>query len=168
MTAGMLTQPGWLQAATQLLGTREVVGPDSNPIIVGWTQRMQLWIRQYYTDDDIPWCALFVNHCLLEAGIKGTNSLAARSFETWGVPLGEPALGAVLVFTRAGGGHVGFYVGERADAFRVRGGNQSNTVSDTWVAKSRLTAIRWPASLPLPIGGRIALSVSGSVSSNEV
>ena len=160
--------PAWLQVATGYLGTKEVTGKGSNPTILKWAKKAGGWIANFFTDDDIPWCALFVNACLDEAGLKGTGSLAARSFETWGRPLPEPALGAVLVFSRNGGGHVGFYLGENSTRFRVRGGNQGNAVSDTWILKSRLTAIRWPTAGTDPSGGPIQLADDGSpVSTNE-
>jgi uncharacterized protein (TIGR02594 family) len=55
---------------------------------------------------------------------------------------GSPAaaLGDVLVFVRNGGGHVGLYVGEDASAFHLLGGNQSDRVCITRLAKSRLYA----------------------------
>lgn len=160
--------PPWYLAATSYLGVKEVVGKGSNPIIIQWAKRAKGWIAGFFTDDDIPWCALFVNACLDEAGIKGTNSLAARSFQEWGQPCG-PMIGAVLVFQRLGGGHVGFYVGETAEWYRVRGGNQGNKVSDTWIAKGRLIGMRWPTAVPLPVDGKPVLLAYDQVaaSTNE-
>lgn len=144
---------------------------------MNWARRLGGWIASFYTKDEIPWCALFVNGVLDECGIKGTNSLAARSFENWGRMLRTPAVGAVLVFTRKGGGHVGFYVGERDDAYRVLGGNQSDAVTETWIDKGRLLAggIRWPyrfadgTPIPLPAEPRrVLLDDDGApVSSRE-
>lgn len=159
--------PRWFEIAGSYLGQKEVVGKGSNPVILGWAQQFGGWIRSYFTDDDIPWCALFVNAVLKQAGLKGTNSLAARSFEKWGYRLDEPAVGAILVFGRNGGGHVGFYVAERKDAFLVRGGNQGNAVTDTWISKSRLLAIRWPFTEPAPTSGPVFKDGSGALSKNE-
>jgi uncharacterized protein (TIGR02594 family) len=162
--------PKWLEIATRYLGVQEVVGPGSNPTILRWAKQLGGWIKSFFVDDDIAWCALFVNACLDEAGFKGTNSLAARSFATWGLELAEPALGAVVVFSRKGGGHVGFYLGERKSdgAIRVRGGNQSNQVSDTWLPKSRLLTYRWPVDATLPTTGHVWLSATGGpLSVNE-
>jgi hypothetical protein len=60
-------------------------------------------------------------------------------------------VGAVLVFKRAGGGHVGFYMGEDPDgqALQVLGGNQADQVSVTRIMRNRLFAARWPDGLPL-------------------
>jgi len=50
----------------------------------------------------------------------------------------------VLVFDRAGGGHVGFYVGEDLTSYDVLGGNQGDRVSIMRLEKSRCVARRWP------------------------
>jgi hypothetical protein len=54
------------------------------------------------------------------------------------------APGAVLVFEREGGGHVGFYVGEDSTHYHVLGGNQGDAVSIVRIARSRSIARRWP------------------------
>lgn len=162
-----MTEPRWLAIARRYRGTNEVAGARSNPVITGWAKQLGGWIASFYRDDSIPWCALFVNAVLAEAGLKGTGSLAARSFEQWGEKLAAPAPGAVLVFVRKGGGHVGFYVGESVDAFRVFGGNQSNRVNEIWVAKSRLTAIRWPAGEAKPQPARVVRRRADALSQNE-
>ena len=54
-----------------------------------------------------------------------------------------------MVFWRisehSGKGHVGFYTGEDDDAYRILGGNQSNSVCYQWVSKTRFKAALWPA-----------------------
>lgn len=158
----------WLDIARRYLGTKEIPGAKSNPVILQWITRFRGWVRSFYTSDDIPWCALFVGACLSEAGVSHTNSLAARSYETYGIALTQPSLGCIMVFTRNGGGHVGFYLGERTDAYRILGGNQSDAVTETWVSKARHTATRWPAEWGLPVTGRILLANNGQpVSTNE-
>ena len=63
----------------------------------------------------------------------------------------------------------GFYVGENETAFLVYGGNQSNTVGFTWIAKSRLLGARRPAyKVGEPKNVRkIQLSETGELSTNE-
>lgn len=161
-------EPRWLTIARNYIGVTEIPGAKSNSTILGWAKWLKGWFKSFFTDDDIPWCAVFVNACLGEAGVTGTGTLAARDFEKWG-RTGPLALGAILVFKRPTGGHVGFYMGEREDgALRVLGGNQSNTVSEIWIERARLTGIRWPETEPLPNSGRIKLASNGDpVSTNE-
>ena len=61
----------------------------------------------------------------------------------------QPITGAVLVFERGLGGHVGFAVGQDDTNFFVLGGNQADTVTIARTAKSRLLGARWPATVPV-------------------
>ncbi len=118
----------------------------------------------------LPWCGDFVETCIalaLSAEPMVTNPYYALNWAKFGVAMKEAALGQVLVFKRDGGGHVGFYVGEDATRFRVLGGNQSNSVSEAWIAKSRLYARRWPSTYPLPKPAVIRVTAAGATSTNE-
>jgi len=163
-------EPIWLSVARAFLGLAELPGPQSNPVILRWAK--DIGAPAWYDNDDKAWCAVFVSRLLLACHLPpvgaGYDLLRARSFESWGRALAAPAPGAVLVFSRPEGAHVGLYLGERADAYRVLGGNQGNAVSETWIAKGRLTAIRWPDGVPLPLDGPVTLRADGArVSSNE-
>ena len=72
-----------------------------------------------------------------------------------------------MVFSRTGGGHVGFYVGEDKDAYHILGGNQSDMVSIARVAKDRHVATRWPNTYPLSKTGRVNLTSTTRLSRNE-
>ena len=148
------------------MNTREVAGDGNNPKIIDWAKQLGGWVAGYFNADSIPWCGLFVAHCFQACGYKGPqNPLSALAWKDWGVS--APAVeGALLVFQRPGGGHVGFYVGENDVAYRVRGGNQSDMVCDTWVSKDRLVGIRWPEGETI-VGRPIRLNNSGQLSTNE-
>jgi uncharacterized protein (TIGR02594 family) len=96
------------------------------------------------------WCAGFVNASLEQSGVKGTNSLAARSFQNWGQPVQEPQVGDVAVFSRPSAGpqagHVGFYAGTNPDGtIKVLGGNQGDKVSYSSYPDNRLLGYRRPS-----------------------
>ena len=59
----------------------------------------------------------------------------------------KSASGAVLVFSRGSGGHVGFAMGHDDTHFYVLGGNQSDAVTIARIAKSRLLGARWPVTI---------------------
>lgn len=166
-------EPIWMREARRFMGLKEVAGPSSNPTILGWAKRLGGWTASFYTNDDIPWCGLFVSNVLattLPQEFLPTNPLGALNWRTFGREV-SPALGAILVFSREGGGHVGFYVGEDETHFHVLAGNQSNMVSITRIPKERLVAggVRWPKTGEAPVGGRVLLSPSGApVSKSEV
>ncbi len=163
-------EPSWMREARRLMGTREIPGSKSNPVILSWAKALSGWVASFYKDDDTAWCGLFMAHCFgltLPIEPLPSNPLSALAWSQFGQGLREPALGALLVFSREGGGHVGLYVGEDADSYHVLGGNQSNSVSITRVAKSRCVGIRWPKSGERLVGGRIRLQPNGEVSRNE-
>lgn len=124
----------------------------------------------------IPWCADAMETAIRLSlpdepfpGKVGANPYYALNWLDFGL-VTEPCYGAIAVFFRDGGGHIGNLVGIGADGtkLRIRGGNQGNTVCDTWIVASRLKGYRWPktykgAKLPVPI-----MNSSGAViSTNE-
>ncbi len=160
-----MTDPRWLTIARSYIGVREIKGPRHNPTIIGWLRKLGSWIK----DDETPWCGTFMAAVMQEAGLPYPREFPrAKAWADWGANLRESAVapGAVLVFERKGGGHVGFYVGEDASAFHVLGGNQGDAVSITRISKARCIAIRWPRGEPV-IGKPVLLAASGSVSENE-
>ncbi len=159
----------WMVEATRLIGTTEVAGKGNNPDILDWARPLDL----SYNADEIPWCGLFTCHCLtatLPDEPVPSQPLAARNWQGFGQAV-MPQFGAVLVFWRGNkqgwSGHVGYYWGEDDIHYHVLGGNQSDQVNITRVAKSRLLAARWPLSVP-PSGTVRRLTLSGtSISLNE-
>jgi uncharacterized protein (TIGR02594 family) len=160
-------EPRWLVRAREFNGTREIPGRGNNPQILKWWSL----IRAPFTNDETPWCAGFVGGVLEECGIKSTRSASARSYEKWGRRLDRPVIGCIIVFSRRGGGHVGFYVGETKTHVLVLGGNQGDMVNVSRYPKNgsslKITGYRWPADEPLTVappkneqaqdGGRVTL-----------
>lgn len=139
-----IKQP-WMREAISLLGTKEIPGSKSNRSIVEWATEVSSDVADIYTTDSIPWCGLFVAYCINESGIEPISQpLWALSWKKFGTELSEGAFGAILVFKRDGGGHVGFYVSEDEDYYHVLGGNQSDMVCVSKVSKDNCVGIRWP------------------------
>jgi len=158
----------WIKTAKSLIGTKEVPGAKSNPTIIGWAKALgNKALGMAYNEDGTPWCGLFVAHCVKEAGLTPAPiAVRTSAWATWGVAC-KPVVGAVVVFQRPGGGHVGFLVGQNATAYRVLGGNQSDGVNETWIEKSRAVAVRWPAGVPVSTEVLPWLNAKGAVSKNE-
>jgi uncharacterized protein (TIGR02594 family) len=171
-------EPAWLRHARSLLSTLEVAGTANSPTILSWAKRLGTKVLgMAYNADSVPWCGLFVAQCLAAGGIdlaaagmhRQRVAVRATAWSAWGsnLRLTHRAPGAILVFVRPGGGHVGFHVGEDATHFHVLGGNQGDKVSIVRIDKSRLVAARWP--MGEPVAGRpvrMAASAIG-VSQNE-
>lgn len=162
----------WLTEAQQLLGTKEVLGHRNNPKILNWADNLEI----HYSGDEVPWCGLFVGHCIAATMVDETlpsNPLGARQWEKFGDPI-EPRLGAIMVFWRqsktSGLGHVGLYTGEDDTAYRILGGNQSDKVCFTWVGKNRFVKARWPRTAVSLGGGQaiVKMDRAQDLSDNEV
>lgn len=167
------TDPKALKAAFAEIGTLETPGPKSNPKIMGWADEVGAKLGIKYSDDSVPWCGLFVGVCIKRAGYVPPNiCVRAREWEKFGnpIPVGQGLRGDVVVFTRAGGGHVGFIVGESPDGkyYYVLGGNQSDAVNIKMFDKSRVTAVRRPPYKNAPKNvRRISIGKAGEISHNE-
>ena len=149
--------------ARSLIGVREVPGAGNSATIMGWAKKLGAKILGItYAADSVPWCGLFCAHVMDHVGIK-PPAIAVRASEwgKWGRKLVSPRPGCVLTFTRAGGGHVGFYVGEDDTHLHVLGGNQGDAVSITRIARARLSEMRWPDEIPLPTAQVVRLKPSG-------
>jgi uncharacterized protein (TIGR02594 family) len=159
----------WFEEALSLVGTKEKVGAGSNQVIIKWARNCNI----DYADDDIPWCGLFVSHCIastLPDEPLPPGPLGARNWLKFGEP-GEPVQGAVLVFWRgsrnASTGHVGFYQSEDRESYHVLGGNQSDSVSTCRIKKDRLLGARWPTTAASVSGSKVTGEAEGGFSHNE-
>lgn len=133
----------WWEIARRELGVKEAAGSADNPRIVQYLRSTTI-DEGAARNDETAWCSAFVNWCVEQAGYEGTNSAWARSWLHWGRALDRPTLGCIVVLTREGGGHVGFYAGEEGANLKIFGGNQSNEVRESLYAKSRLLGYRAP------------------------
>lgn len=135
--------PKLLVEALKWYGTKEVLGKEDNPVIMGWAKALNI---SWYTTDSIPWCGLGLGYWANNVGYPFDRNklLAAKSWVEWGNPVakGKEMLGDVLVFGRVGGGHVGIYVGEDKTTFHVYGANQSDNTGFTRVLRTRLLGTR--------------------------
>ena len=102
--------------------------------------------------EELPWCGDYVETAIKNSlpqeqfkGPVGDNPYWARNWLSFGKKC-PPTYGAIVVFSRGSGGHVGFVVGEDSDEYYVLGGNQSNSVNITRIDKARLLGFRWPSS----------------------
>lgn len=159
--------PKMLIEALKLYGTKEQPGNGDNPEIMEWAYNTGL--KRVYSGDSVPWCGLFMAVVAHRAGKQFPDSpLWALNWAKFGTKVDRPMLGDVIVFKRPSGGHVAIYVGEDATTWHVLGGNQSDAVTITRIAKARSVAYRRPVYNVQPDNIRvIKLSATGPVSSNE-
>lgn len=160
------TELNWIAEARKHIGLREIPGPKSNSVIQGWLRSLKAWWDQ----DSVAWCGTYTAQVLQACKLSYPKEwYRAKAYLSMPVKLDKPAYGCIVVFDRAGGGHVGFVVGvDRFDNLMVLGGNQGDMVSIKPFSRDRVLGYRWPNLYPT--NGRFELPLldsNGKVSENE-
>lgn len=118
----------FLEIAQHELGVHESTGTESTKRILEYDATTTLKAQ----DDHVPWCSAFVNWVVTQAGLKGTNSAAAKSWLDWGKSIEEPVRGCIVVYKRGDDvrlGHVNFFLSQTKLFVTGIGGNQHDSVS---------------------------------------
>jgi uncharacterized protein (TIGR02594 family) len=130
-----------LLVALDHIGVKEITGKGANPQIVEYLETVDM-----PSDDEIPWCAAFINWVLKQVGIEGTGEALARSFLKWGESVIDyPEPGDIVILRRGTSGwqgHVGVYLDRNNGVVLVAGGNQYNRVGVNGYSSSRVIDIR--------------------------
>lgn len=128
----------------------------------------------------LPWCADAIQTAVRLTlpqepfpGKVGANPYLARNWMDFGEPT-VLAYGAIAIFWRGSrtgmSGHIGAAVGHdpRGKRLRIRGGNQSDMISDAWLDEARLLGYRKPKTWPHPLPPVPIMNSAGAViSTNE-
>jgi uncharacterized protein (TIGR02594 family) len=162
----------WLSQMRAITGTKEFQGGADNPIIMAWKEDIKKAFPDManytngYTHDSVPWCGLTMAAVMARCAPPirppfnphdDTESyLYALSWLGFGTKC-DPRVGAILVFSREGGGHVTLCEQVRDDKVWIRGGNQSDRVNvSTRMLDSSFKGARWPVGYPVvPLVGDI-------------
>jgi uncharacterized protein (TIGR02594 family) len=137
----------WLKRAIADLGLHELPGAAARPRIIEMYAKAG---HPEITSDEVAWCSAALNTWMVEANIRGTGSLAARSWLAWGRAVDIRKViprGAVLIFRREDSswqGHVCLCLEDRDGIVTVIGGNQSDAVTIARYRKAALIGARWP------------------------
>jgi uncharacterized protein (TIGR02594 family) len=132
------------EAAAKYIGTKEVPGEKSNPLIQKWIKEAADWLPD--NDSATPWCGCFRGHVGFETatGVPRAHYRAAN-WLTWGLSvrdLDAAARGDTLVFKRNGGFHVALFHSYEDNKLLILGGNQSDSVCITTANINSLVGIR--------------------------
>ncbi|WP_268934853.1 NlpC/P60 family protein [Sphingomonas sp. Leaf37] len=143
----------WMRIAIAEKGVSEIRGSQHNRRIIEYHAATGLAAKE----DEVAWCASFVNWCLREAGVRGNNSARARDFGSWGRKLDTARYGCIVHLHRAprgvdastgssSGNHVAFFISQTATHITLLGGNQGNRVRESSypLSQYRVMAMRWP------------------------
>jgi uncharacterized protein (TIGR02594 family) len=126
-------EPAYVSVARKYIGQKEIPGVKSNSWIESiWRNidALAVFATGQYDDSRVPWCGAFLAEVMKEIGyFIPPQPYRAKSWLEWGVPVTHAMHGAVVVFARVGGAHVGICVGKNKDGtINVLGGNQKDSV----------------------------------------
>jgi uncharacterized protein (TIGR02594 family) len=166
-----MNDPIWLAIAKSDIGLKEIPGAPTEPRIAAWLKRLGAW----WNDDGTPWCGVAMAAWMDSSNIPiPKHWYRARAWLDWGMTLGTPAVGCVVVFDggreRPGAGHVGIVIGiTMMGRLMVLGGNQGDAVSIKPFEMGRVLGYRWPTEYAdMPRNRVLPLMASnGELSRNE-
>ena len=105
-----------------------------NPCIVGCYKSVGFNL----SSDSTPWCAAYAGSVLKSSGVQSLKTLSSLAYRGFGtvVPLSDKTkwrLNDIVVFSRQGGGHIGFFRGYNPanGSVLIAGGNQSDNLTET-------------------------------------
>jgi uncharacterized protein (TIGR02594 family) len=127
--------------AQRFVGVKETPGAASTPLILAMLQLDGDWPK----DDLVPWCSGFTNFVCWLLRLPRSKSLAAKSWLGVGRPVTlDDALpdNDVVILSRTGGYHVGFFAGLQGDDVLILGGNQNDGVNVSAFAKAQVLGVR--------------------------
>lgn len=128
ITSPLASDPAYLKTMFSVLGLSEIPGPENEKRILAM---YAVCGHSEIHADEIAWCAACFGWCLYMNGQKGTGSLLARSYMTWGRDVSKlPRIprGAACVW-RAGlppHAHINIALDDDGIIITGIGGNQSN------------------------------------------
>jgi uncharacterized protein (TIGR02594 family) len=142
----------------------------SNPKIINCYKSVGFNINS----DSTPWCAGFAGWVLKMCCLPSLKTLSSLAYKGYGtpVPLSDPSkwrLNDVVIFSRTGGGHIGFFRGynPKTGAIKILGGNQSDNLTETnfgapWPSQVVYVGRSWQ----LPTEYNVAVTTSGTGGAN--
>lgn len=136
----------WVPHMLGKLGQHEVAGQGSNPFILDcYEATLGVGHGRTFDDSEIAWCSAAMNWGVVQCGIKGTGSLAARSWLLWGVECVAPFPGCIVVYSRPpdpSHAHVGVWMAAHGSNILTLGGNEHNAMNILPYPAERVLAYR--------------------------
>lgn len=123
--------------------TAEVVGLQNNPKILEYAKEIG---ASWVSNDETPWCAIFMQWCLMKAKKPFSYMANARYFLKYGEHTDNPEMGDIVVLWRdsktSASGHTAFFVKQNDTTVWLLGGNQNNKVTISQFNKTQVLDYR--------------------------
>jgi len=151
------TTPAWIRIARGEMGQHSATGEAHNPRIMNYirtcTNLLETEKQRQYVERNgehgVEWCSAFVNWCLEQAGIAGTDNALAASWADWGTKLTGPRQGAIVCFSWNHNSHIDHvaFCDSVGSDYKMLGGNQTGNggqVSSVRFSTGAAKHYRWP------------------------
>lgn len=156
VTASPRNDPPYLTALLRVKGEHEVDGPLSNPLI--WDMYVAGGVAhpKLLDDSTTAWCSAALCWAFETSGLRGTRSLAGRSWLKRGrkldlkKPIPRGAIAVLRYDNDPNHGHVGVVLADHGTSIDVLAGNQGNAVSVRSWRKTSIIGAVWPDGVPEP------------------
>ena len=143
----------------------------SNPKIVNCYKTVGFNV----SGDSTPWCAAFTGYVLKSAGAPAFKTLSSLAYSKYGESVslsdkGKWRLNDIVVFSRQGGGHVGFFRGYNPStgSVLIAGGNQSDNLTEVGFKSGGMPIVYVGRGWTVPSEYDRPVTYSGSGSSVKV
>lgn len=125
--------------------------------------------------DSVPWCAAFAGALMKKVGARAIRTLSSLAYKGYGeaVPIGDPTkyrLNDVVVFSRSGGGHIGFFRGYNPSngSLLIAGGNQSDNLTEVGFRSNGMPVVYVGRAWEIPKEYDVPVTYSGGGGSVKV
>lgn len=125
--------------------------------------------------DEVPWCAAFAGSLIKASGVRALKTLSSLAYRGFGtvVPLSDRTkwrLNDIVVFSRKGGGHIGFFRGynPKTGAVLIAGGNQADNLNEVGFRAGGMPIVSVSRAWPVPAQYDQPVTYTGSAGSSNI
>lgn len=127
------------------------------------------------SSDSTPWCAAFAGAIMKRAGIESLKTLSSLAYRGFGTPVdlndkSKWRLNDIVVFSRQGGGHIGFFRGYNPSngSVLIAGGNQSDNLTEVGFKAGGMPIVSVSRAWKVPPEYDKPVTYSGSASGGNI
>lgn len=124
-------------------------------------------------NDSTPWCAAFAGSVMKASGVQSLKTLSSLAYKGFGtvVPLSDKTkwrLNDIVVFSRKGGGHIGFFRGYNPStgSVLIAGGNQSDNLTEVGFKSGGMPIVSVTRAWTVPAQYDTPVTYSGGAASS--
>lgn len=127
------------------------------------------------SNDETPWCAAFAGSVLKSSGVAALKTLSSLAYRGFGTPISlndrsKWRLNDIVVFSRQGGGHIGFFRGYNPSngSVLIAGGNQADNLNEVGFRAGGMPIVSVSRAWTVPAAYDNTVTFSGAAGSTNI